>query len=309
MIGFVGSDSAPEYLAIAGPTAVGKSAVAIEVAERLGGEIVIADSRQLYRGIDIATAKPTAEERARAPHHLVGVVDLGERYTAGDFAAHAGRAIEGIRARRRVPILCGGTGLYLAALAGALDAIEESVDPRARDDAAERLAGIPASERHAALADVDPETAARLPKADRQRVDRALEVWFLTGRPISELRTGGGTPRPHVAVNLVRPRVELAQRIERRLERMLAAGLEEEARALWEAGWAADAPGLDTIGIQEWWPRFEGTRSYEATVEEIRRATRRYAKRQATWFRNQGSYRSVPADAVDAVVDLWRPAA
>ena len=159
----------------------------------------------------------------------------------------------------------------------------------------------------ASLRDVDPETAARLPEADRQRVDRALEVWFLTGRPISELRTGGGPPRPHVAVRLVRPRAELAARIERRIERMLADGLEEEARALWDAGWSADAPGLDTIGIQEWWPRFAGARSREETVEEILRATRRYAKRQSTWFRHQGSYAPLAANgAVEAIVERWR---
>ena len=297
----------PEYLVVAGPTAVGKTAVAIELAERLGGEIVIADSRQVYRGIDVATAKPTAAERARAPHHLLDIVEIGERYTAAGFAVDAGRAIEGIRSRGRVPVVCGGTGLYLAALAGALDPIEEGVGEAKRAAARARVAAIPTAERHAALARVDPASAARLHDSDRQRVDRALEVWFLTGAPLSERQAGGSEPRAHLAVRLVRRRVELVERIGRRLEAMLEAGLEREARELWEAGRSPAEPGLDTIGVQEWWPCFEGAQEREQTIEAIRGATVRYAKRQTTWFRNQGDYQPVPPDgAAPAIADLWR---
>jgi tRNA dimethylallyltransferase len=288
---------------------VGKSAVALEVAERLGGEIVIADSRQVYRGIDIGTAKPGPEEQARVPHHLLDVVDLGERYTAARFAAAAGTAIEAICSRGRVPVVTGGTGLYLAALAGALDPIEEDVEPSEREAARARVEAIPVAERFAALERDDRVSAARLNPNDRQRVDRALEVWFLTGEPLSARHAGGTPRRPHVAVRLVRSRVELAERIDRRLEAMLAAGLEREARGLWEAGWAPDAPGLDTIGYQEWWPHFEGARSREDAIEAIRTATRQYAKRQTTWFRNQGDYRPAPAEgAAASVVEQWRKA-
>ncbi|HET9333626.1 MAG TPA: tRNA (adenosine(37)-N6)-dimethylallyltransferase MiaA [Gemmatimonadota bacterium] len=300
------SGRSPGYLVVAGPTAVGKSAVALELAQRLDGEIVIADSRQVYRGIDIATAKPSAAERSRVPHHLVDLVALGDRYTAADYAVDADAAIGTIIARGRVPIVCGGTGLYLAALAGALDPIEEAADPAGRARARARVDAIPDEERHAALADVDPHTAARLPRGDRQRIDRALEVWFLTGRSLSSHHGGGREPRPHVAARLVRSRPEILRRIDERLDEMLSAGLEEEARALWEAGRSANEPGLDTIGIQEWWRHFEGGRSRDETIEEIRAATRQYAKRQTTWFRHQGEYRPIPADdAAPSILDLW----
>ena len=296
-----------EYLVVAGSTAVGKTEVAIEVAEELDGEIVIADSRQVYRGLEIGTAKPTAQERKRVPHHLLDVVDVGKRYTAADFAAQAGEAIAAIRARGRVPVVCGGTGLYLAALAGSLDRVEEGAGESERDGARARVDAIPVAERHATLARVDATSARRLHAADRQRVDRALEVWFLTGEPLSRLQSGGGPPRPHVAVRLDRPRAELAARIDRRVETMLDAGLEAEARALWEAGWTPEDPGIDTIGYQEWWPHFEGVRGREETVEAIRAATRQYAKRQSTWFRHQGDYVPVPAaEAAATVVELWK---
>jgi tRNA dimethylallyltransferase len=292
---------------VAGPTAVGKTAVALEVAEKMDGEIVIADSRQVYRGLEIGTAKPTAEERARVPHHLLDVVELGERYTAAHFAAQAGEAIAAIRSRGKVPVVCGGTGLYLAALAGSLDPVEGGAAESEREEARRRVAAIPIGERHAALAGVDEPSARRLHAADRQRVDRALEVWFLAGVPLSRLQSGGGEPRPHVAVRLERPRAELAARIDRRLDAMLEAGLEAEARALWESGWTPDDPGIDTIGYQEWWPCFEGTRSRDEAIADIRAATRRYAKRQETWFRNQGDYVAVPADGGrDGALELWR---
>src|SRR5687767_14335893 len=198
------------YLVVAGPTAVGKTAVALEVADELDGEIVIADSRQVYRGLEIGTAKPTADERSRVPHHMLDVVDLGQRYTAADFAAQAGETIDAIRSRGRVPVVCGGTGLYLAALAGSLDPVEEGAGEPEREEARARVAAIPATERHAALARVDEPSATRLHAADRQRVDRALEVWFLTGEPLSRLQSGGGAARPHLAIRLDRPRVELA---------------------------------------------------------------------------------------------------
>ena len=296
-----------EYLVVAGPTAVGKTAVALDVAEELDGEIVIADSRQVYRGLEIGTAKPTAEEKARVPHHLLDVVDLGQRYTAADFAGQAGEAIAAIRSRGRLAVVCGGTGLYLAALAGSLDPVEEGAGPSEREEARARVAAIPVAERHAALARVDESAARRLHSADRQRVDRALEVWFLTGEPLSRQQSGGGAPRPHLAVRLDRPRAELAVRIDRRLETMLEAGLEAEARALWEAGWTPEDPGIDTIGYQEWWPYFEGAREREETIAAIRTATRQYAKRQSTWFRNQGDYVAVPAGgARDRVIELWK---
>jgi tRNA dimethylallyltransferase len=297
----------PEYLVVAGPTAVGKTAVALEVAEKVDGEIVIADSRQVYRGLEIGTAKPTADERSRVAHHLLDVVDLGRRFTAADFAVEAGEAVDAIRSRGRVPVVSGGTGLYLAALAGSLDPVEGGASESEREEARARVAAVPVAERHAMLARVDDPTARRLHAADRQRVDRALEVWFLTGEPLSRRQSGGVAPRPHLAVRLDRPRAELLDRIDRRLEAMLEAGLEAEARTLWQAGWTPDDPGIDTIGYQEWWPHFEGARGRDETIAAIRAATRQYAKRQSTWFRHQGEYMPVPADGGrDRLIDLWR---
>jgi tRNA dimethylallyltransferase len=293
------------YLVIGGATAVGKSAVALEVAERLGGEIVVADSRQVYRELDIGTAKPGPDERRRVPHHLLDVIDLGERYTAADYARDARAAIAAIQRRRRTAIVCGGTGFYLSALAGALDPVEAIADPDRRTAARRRMAEIPDSGRHAALLEVDPPTAERLPAGDRQRVDRALEVYFLTGRPLSTLQAGGEQPLAHLPLALVRPRAELHARIERRLQAMLEAGLEAEARELYDDGWSPDAPGLDSIGTREWWPFFEGRRSGDETIADILASTRAYAKRQETWFRHQGEYRVAPPDA-GAVLEAWR---
>jgi tRNA dimethylallyltransferase len=292
------------YLVIGGATAVGKSAVALQVAERLGGEIVVADSRQVYRGLDVGTAKPGPDERRRVRHHLLDVVGLGERYTAGDYARDARAAIAAIQGRGRTAIVCGGTGFYLSALAGALDPLDVVTDPGRRTAARRRMAEIPASGRHAALLEVDPPTAERLPAGDRQRVDRALEVYFLTGQPLSTLQVGGVRPPPHLPLTLVRPRAELHARIDHRLEAMLAAGLEAEARALHDAGWNPEDPGLDSIGTREWWPYFEGRRGREETIADILASTRAYARRQETWFRHQGDYRPTPATA-EAVLETW----
>lgn len=300
--------AAPEepYLVVAGPTAVGKSAVAMALARRLDGEIVIADSRQVYRRLDIGTAKPTVGERERVPHHLVDVVDPGEPYTAADYARDARRAIAEVQSRNRTAIVCGGTGLYLAALAGGLDPIAPEADPEQREAARRRIRAIPIDRRHSALAAVDPETAGRLHVHDRQRIARALEVWFLTGEPMSALQSGGESRLHHLAFRLERPRPALHARIERRLERMLDAGLETEARSLWEEGWSPTDPGLDTIGYQEWWPYFEGEIGRKEAVRSILVASRRYAKRQITWFRNQGEYRAVRAEAAEeAIAPAW----
>ena len=276
------------YIVVTGPTAVGKSEVAIEVAERLEGEIVIADSRQVYRGMDVATAKPSPAERERVPHHLLGIVDPGDPYSAADFARDARAALASVQARGRTAVVCGGTGLYLAALAGALDPLLDDLPPAVLSEARARVRAIPIEERHGTLARLDARSAVRLHPHDRQRVARALEVWFSTGESLAALHAGGGERLPHLAFRLTRPRAELRSRIEVRLRTMLEAGLEEEARALWEAGWTPSQPGLDTIGIQEWWPAFEGERDRASTVRAILTATTRYAKRQETWFRHQG---------------------
>jgi tRNA dimethylallyltransferase len=296
------------YLVVAGPTAVGKTDVAIGIAHELGGEIVIADSRQVYRGLDVGTAKPTAEQRRVVPHHMIDVVEVGVPYTAADYARDAGGAITSIQKRGRTAVVCGGTGFYLAALAGRLDPLDNGSAARDRARVRSRIEGIPARERHAALAAVDPPTAARLHPHDSQRVERALEVYMLTGEPLS-LQVTGSDPRSHVAVWLTRPRAELHQRIGDRLAAMLELGLEAEARRFFDAGLTPETAGLDTIGYQEWWPYFAGRSSCAQVVGEIDRATRQYAKRQETWFRNQGAYEPVPAvTGLESVVAMWEAA-
>lgn len=293
------------YYVIAGPTAVGKTAVAIEVAETVDGEIVIADSRQVYRDLDIGTAKPTPAERQRVPHHLIDVVDLGTRYSAGEYARDALAAVDDIQAQGLVAIVCGGTGFYLAALAGALDPIDAQADKGAREEARLRVETIPVENRHALLAEIDPASGRRLHSNDRQRVDRALEVYFMTGA-VTGHWGGEGAIRSHRAVCLERSPNELRERISTRLADMLEAGLEDEARRLWRAGLTPDDPGVDTIGYQEWWPYFEGQQSRDRTCAAILTATRQYAKRQATWFRNQGDYEVVPAETGAAgVLARW----
>lgn len=314
MTGARSADEAPRpaapYLVVAGPTAVGKSGIALAVAERLGGEIVVADSRQVYRDIDIGTAKPTSAERRRVPHHLVDVVDLGEPYTAADYAADARRAIVEIQSRDRTAVVCGGTGLYLRALAGGLDPIAPDVDDADRMEAAERIAAIPPERRHDRLAEVDPDAAERIHPNDRQRTERALEVWWTTGRPLSAHWEGGESePLTHVPIRLSRPRSELHRRIEERLDGMLEAGLEDEARGLWEAGRTPDEPGLDAIGYQEWWPYFEGAIDRDEVRRRILVASRRYAKRQETWFGGQDDYRRIEAAAgAEGVLSAWAEA-
>jgi len=296
------------YLVIAGETAVGKSEVALAVAERLGGEIVIADSRQVYRGLDIGTAKPGSDDRARVPHHLVDVVDVGTSYSAGDYERDAGAAIDAIHARGGTAVVCGGTGFYLAALAGGLDPLAS-----VSDEASARAAEVPAERRREILAEVDARSAERIHSGDSQRIERALAFWFETGEPLSAWQKGGGAPRAHVAVRLVRDREEIRERIEARLDRMLAAGLEEEVRGFHARGFSPADPGLDGIGYQEWWSYFEGEIDHGEVRRRILAATRRYAKRQATWFRHQGAYAPVagegaPEEAARRVLELWRAA-
>jgi tRNA dimethylallyltransferase len=299
-------DAAPRprrpYLVIGGETGVGKSEIAIAVAERLNGEIVIADSRQVYLGLDIGTAKPTRTEGARVPHHLIDVVEVGEPYTAADFARDARQAIVGIEERGKLAVLCGGTGFYLAALAGSLDDL-----PAVSSAARARLATISIEERHPRLAEVDPESAARLHPHDRHRVDRALGFWLDTGVAISSRQDGGEPVLAHVALRIVRPRAEVRARIEARLDHMLEHGLEEEARVFWARGLSPEVPGLDTIGYQEWWPYFEGEIDRATVRSRILVATHQYAKRQATWFRHQGDYQPIPAEsAVETILSVWR---
>jgi tRNA dimethylallyltransferase len=269
---------------VVGPTAVGKTAVALALARHWPLEVVSADSRQVYRRLDIGTAKPTRRERARVPHHGLDLVEPGERYSAGRFARDAERAVREIRARGQFPVVVGGTGLYVKALVDGLF-LEPPLDPEHRRMIAAWTAELAARELL--------RWAGRLDRGfrggGRQRAPRAVEVALLTGHPLSWWQ-GEAQSRGTVApwyVLLTVPRAILHQRIAQRAAEMVRRGLIEEVAAVLSEGHAAHAPGLDGIGIREAVEYLHGKRSRESVAEAIASGTRRYAKRQDTWFRHQ----------------------
>ncbi len=285
-----------DALVITGPTATGKSALSLAVAERLGGEIVSMDSRQVYRGMDIGTAKLPAGERGGIPHYGLDLVEPNERYSAGAFARDARRWIGEIRAAGHVPILVGGTGFFLRALTHPLFH-EPALEPARRERLKRWLRGQPEAALRAWLRVLDPATAAALEAGGGvQRVARALEVALLTGRPLSWWHAHAATEQPPLALRvfvLDLPRAELYRRIDARVLALLEAGLEGEVRALVERGFDEHAPGLNATGYLELLPYLRGETSLVAVVDAIQRASRRYARRQLTWFRHQ-----LPPDAV-----------
>jgi tRNA dimethylallyltransferase len=294
--------TAPAIL-LAGPTASGKSALAMAIAARLPVEIVSVDSAQVYRGMDVGTAKPSRAERLQVPHHLVDVVDPVESYSAARFRADALACIADIRERGRVPLLVGGTMLYFKALVEGLADLP-AADPgvRAALDREAAARGWPAL--HADLARVDPATAARLEPADAQRIQRALEVYRLTGRPLSVqlARRAGHDAFAHVALALVPPdRAVLHARIAGRFDAMLAAGLVEELAAL-RARFALHEglPSMRCVGYRQAWAYLDG----RCTRAELRDrgvfATRQLAKRQLTWLRAMTRFEAIDPLAADA---------
>lgn len=274
---------------IVGPTAVGKSAFALRACERFGGELVSVDSMQVYRGLEAATSKPTAEERARVPHHGIDLADPGQDFSMGDFVRAAERAIEGIQSRGRLPVLVGGTGLYLRGLLrGVAEAPRRAPRLRARLDSLARRRGVPWL--HRMLRRVDPATASRLPERDRQRIARALEVFFTARRPLSSLigESPFGEDRYEaVKIGLSMRREDLHRRIDARVGGFFERGLVEEAGRLLSAGCPPSANAFKALGYREAISVLRGERTLEDAVALTRRNTRRYAKRQWTWFRKE----------------------
>ncbi len=292
-------------IVLAGPTASGKTELAVLLARRLGAEIVSADSRQVYRLLDAATAKPTAAQLAAVPHHLIGVADPSEAYDAARFAREAAAAVAGIRSRGRRALVVGGTGLYLRALLEGLAPLPP------RDEAVrERLAALAAAEGraalHARLAESDPAAAAAIPAGNLQRVVRALEVLELTGRPISAHWADGrsGALPASAVLRLELPTEVLNARIEARARAMWRPLL-DEVRALVPARLRGDEPGFTSLGYREALAVLGGTLSDAAGLEALIAATRAYAKRQRTWFRGQLDAAPVVAGA-DAEETLAR---
>ncbi|MEN9630780.1 MAG: tRNA dimethylallyltransferase MiaA [Pseudomonadota bacterium] len=290
-------------LCLAGPTASGKTAVALDLAQHLPLEVISVDSALVYRGMDIGTAKPTAEERAQVPHHLIDILEPTEAYSAARFVADATRLAAEVRARGRLPLLVGGTMLYLKALREGIDTMPPA-DGEVRRQLDEQAAqhGWPAL--HAELARVDPATAARLPPGDSQRIQRALEVYRLTGRPLSQWQQG---PRaadtdawPLVALE-PQSRAWLHQRIADRFAAMLKAGLLDEVRALRLRGdLLPELPSMRCVGYRQAWLALDGGRS-DTLFDQGVAATRQLAKRQLTWLRGMARH-TVACDAPDAMM-------
>ncbi len=272
--------------ALVGPTGVGKTAVGVALGRRFGAEIVSADSRQIYRYMDIGTAKPTAAEQAAAPHHLIDIVDPDVRFSAGEYGRRAGEAIREL-ARRDVPaLIVGGAGLYIRALAGGLfDAPEIPRELRERLAAGygEQTTAI----LHGRLGQIDPTSAARINANDRQRIERALEVYDATGATLTSWFDRPAQSR-RLRIRLIglrRERTALYARIDNRVDRMMASGFEEEVRDLMDRGYGAGTHGLSTFGYAEMLRCIRGELAEDAAVSIIRQRSRQYAKRQLTWFR------------------------
>ncbi len=282
----------PEAVLLAGPTCAGKTALALELAERYPVEIVSVDSAQVYRGMDVGTSKPSAALRGRVPHHLIDVCDPSERYSAGRFRRDALELIPAIRARGRVPLLVGGTMLYFRALTRGIAPLPEAnADLRALIDARARRIGWPAL--HAELAARDPAAAARIRPADGQRIQRALEVLELTGERLSELqRRTEPLPFAVATFALMPPdRAQLYARIDQRFLEMMAQGLLDEVRALWARGnLDAELPSLRSVGYRQLWSHLAGACGLPEAMAAGQRATRHLAKRQLTWLRSEPSW-------------------
>jgi tRNA dimethylallyltransferase len=287
--------AAPGAVLLTGPTCTGKSALALELAERFPAEIVSVDSAQVYRGMDIGTSKPSASVRAAVPHHLIDICDPAETYSAGRFRRDALELIAAIRARARVPLLVGGTLLYFRALTRGIAPLPEAdAGLRAALDRQARQVGWPAL--HAELARRDPAAAERIRPADGQRIQRALEVIELTGERLSDLQRRATPPPLDLAAFALLPadREALYGRIDRRFLAMMEAGLLEEVRTLrTRPDLHADLPSLRSVGYRQLWGHLAGACSLAEAVAAAQRATRNLAKRQLTWLRAEAQWQPI----------------
>ncbi|MDI6871628.1 MAG: tRNA (adenosine(37)-N6)-dimethylallyltransferase MiaA [Bacillota bacterium] len=287
-----------KLLAVVGPTAVGKSDVGVRLAQLLDGEVVSADSMQVYRGLDIGTGKLPPEERGGVPHHLIDVVEPEESFSAAEYERLALAAIAGIQERRRLPVLVGGTGLYYRVVVRRYLFAGPGADPELRARLAAEAAAHGPEELHRRLAVVDRLAAQRIHPHDLRRIIRALEVYTLTGVPISAQQNAPAEPRfDLVAIGLTAPRDVLYARIERRVDQMMQRGLLEEVRALVARGLESWLTSVQALGYKEFFPHLRGEEELSSAVTRLKQETRRYAKRQLTWFRREPEVRWVSREA------------
>jgi tRNA dimethylallyltransferase len=294
----------PCLLVVCGPTGIGKTRMAIQLAQRFNGEIVGADSMQIYRRMDIGTAKPTPGEQALMRHHMIDIVDPDTPYDAARYAADAGGVIHALHENGRLPIVAGGTGLYIKALIyGLFDSRPPAPELRRQLEALAEHRGT--EHLHARLADCDPAAAAAIHVNDRVRIIRALETFQATGRPISALRREHRFARPRFAffkLGLAMPREELYARIDRRVDQMVAEGLLEEVQALLAQGCTADLKSMQSIGYRHMIDHLQHGVDWAETLRRLKRDTRRYAKRQLTWFRADPDIVWTTPDRIAAVI-------
>lgn len=295
-------------LAVVGPTASGKTALALELAERLDTEIISADSMQVYRGMEIGTAAPTADELRRVKHHFVGFLDPDAHFSAGEFQRRARPVVAELNARGKVAVVAGGAGLYVRAL------LEGLFPGPPKDDAARRRLHRQAREEgvaalYARLLATDPDYARVIHHNDLRRIVRALEVFEVTGRPLSTFHAehrAGLEPLGAVQVAIDRPRPELYARIDERVDRMLDAGFVDEVRRLLDAGYGEHINRIRSLGYREFTAFIEGRQTYEQAREAMKQNTRRFAKRQLTWFRGETAiqwFQAAPDRSLAALAD------
>ena len=291
------ANAATPIQVITGPTSTGKTALGLRLAQALGGEIVSADSRQIYRELTVGSAKPSADELALVPHHFVDELNLGQPYSAGLFSEQASIRIDQILARGRVPVVVGGSTLYLHALVHGLSPSVPS-DPTVRANIEKRLAELGKNALYNELTRIDPQLAKTMDPTKTSRLMRALEVFELTGLPLSKFHAQSPPPLHGFCVTvLTLERPILYQRIEKRVDLMLEMGLLDENRRIHQLELDRSLPALKSIGYREPLSYLDGKCDWQHMVELIKRNSRHYAKRQQTWFRRYPSYRKIDAQA------------
>lgn len=294
---------------IVGPTAVGKTAISIALARRLNGEIVSADSMQIYRYMDIGTAKPTMGERKGIPHHLIDIVEPGEPFNVAEYQRMADAAIRDIYERGHLPLLVGGTGLYVKAVVDGFLFPDSGEDLELREELRREASSRGNQALHDRLKEVDPAAAERIHVNDLRRIIRALEVFYTTGRPISEQQKGWDAHEPRynaVIFGLTMEREALYRRIEMRIDGMIEAGLIDEVKRLFAMGYSGRLTSMQALGYKEIIGYLNGEYSLERAIEILKRDTRRYAKRQFTWFKRDKRIIWIAVDesgGLDKIID------
>ncbi len=296
-----------KVIAVAGPTASGKTALAIEIAKKFSGEIISCDSMQIYKGMDIGTAKPEFEEMQGIPHHMIDVVDMNTRYSVADFVSDARAAIDGVLSREKVPVIAGGTGLYMDSVLNNIEFFEFECDPDFRSDM-EKIAETRGNEAlHSRLQALDPEAAENIHPNNVRRVIRALEVCEFSGMTFTRANELSRQKPVYqsLIIGIDVERSLLYERINLRVDKMMERGLFQEVESLYNSGADRNSTAMQAIGYKEIIDSLEGKCTMEEAVEKIKMESRRYAKRQLTWFkRNENIHWVNPEDGFDAVFEL-----